>query len=192
MEVMTITDLTPKSGIDTARRINREGELRLPRDRGPGATVPALGVQHLRPGQSCWWETPYGQWRARMEGVAMNRFPQFRLLRHDDHLHWVGHLKVCVQVPEGVRARRYLIRVTYPLRFPHDPPTVTIERPRPPVGAPHQIAPQQPCLYDPHAGSAHGYDRARTTAATLVSWTALWLHALEVWRLTGDWPGAEL
>lgn len=177
--------------ISIARRINAEGELRLPRNGRGGADVPVLQL-NLPSGVEPWWRKAYGQWRLRMEGAAMQRFPGFRLIRHDNDLHWVGTLRCRVNTPRGERNRRYLVRVSYPGAFPVAPPTVTIEKPNVPAGAPHQLELGQPCLFYPGDGASHGYDRARTTAATLVSWTALWLHALEVWRTTGRWPGSEI
>jgi hypothetical protein len=185
------TSVTP---ISVARRINREGELRLPRDRGRAAAVPSLdlgSVRHVRP---CWWETEYGRWRLRLEAEAMRRhFPGFRLLENDRALHWLGKLTAALaDATARQSSRTFLVRVAYPALFPYDAPSVVIERPALPADTPHLVAPNEPCLYHPDDGPRSGYDRARTTAATLISWTSMWLHALEVWNRSGEWPGAEL
>jgi len=66
---------------------------------------------------------------------------------------------------------------------------VTIVEPELVPNAPHVILGRRPCLYLPAQGRPHGYDPATTTAATLVAWTALWIHAYETWVSTGAWPG---
>jgi hypothetical protein len=133
-----------------------------------------------------WWQTDYGEWRRSAERDAMGRhFPGFRdceLL--DGRLSWLGWLSSGLD-PD----RRYLVRVTYPHNFPDHAPEVVIERPALPDGVPHMLGPRRPCLYLPSQGPRNGYEPGRTTAATLVAWTALWVHAFETWRATGRWPG---
>lgn len=111
-------------------------------------------------------------------------FPGFELCELEGRLAWIGWLCSGLD-PE----RRYRIRVTYPDNFPDDAPEVTIERPTLAEGIPHMLALQQPCLYQPSQGPRSGYEPGRTTAATLVAWTALWIHAFETWQATGNWPG---
>jgi hypothetical protein len=134
----------------------------------------------------CWWATDYGSWRLSAEREAMRRhFPSFYTSdTADGRRCWLGWLRSGLD-PE----RRYLVRVTYPYDFPDHPPEVRIERPRLADGVPHLLGPQRPCLYLPSQGSRNAYDPGRTTAATLVAWTALWVHAFETWRATGRWPG---
>lgn len=132
-----------------------------------------------------WWETPYGRWRLSAETQAMQRFPQFTPHQSEEgDLCWVGRLRS--GLPAG---ERYLVNVTYPTRFPDQAPEVRIEEPEISSSTPHLLSGGRPCLY--HGGPDRGYDPARTTAATLVAWTALWIHAYETWRETGDWPGKE-
>ena len=117
----------------------------------------------------------------------MRRFPGFALGRaHDGALCWRGELASTFD-----RRRRYRIRVTYSPHFPDMAPVVTIEEPAIEGGTPHLLSAGQPCLFHASDGPRHGYDPARTTAATLVAWTALWIHAYETWRQTGHWPGRE-
>ena len=133
-----------------------------------------------------WWQTRYGHWRLSVEREAMKRFPGFDLSvwRLDDRLCWTGQLRSGFD-PD----RRYLVSVIYRDRFPDEPPEVAFERPQLSEGTPHLLHAQRPCLYRPVEGTSNGYDPARTTAATLVSWTALWIHAYETWKATGRWPG---
>ena len=136
-----------------------------------------------------WWETTYGRWRLASElGAMRERFPGFdACLAPDGHLGWVGRLR------SGFRpANRYLVRVTYPLGFPDEAPFVRIEEPALPEGTPHVLGQRKLCLYRPGEGPRHGYDPARTTAATLVAWTAHWIHCLEHWQESGDWPAEEI
>jgi hypothetical protein len=131
-----------------------------------------------------WWNTAYGRWRLKAESEAMQRFPRFKLRLRDGQLSWRGLLTSTLE------RNRYLVRVVYPSTFPDDAPTVVIEAPELGDGVPHLLSGQRPCLYLP-SGPQRGYDPARTTAATLVAWTALWIHAFETWVATGSWPGAE-
>jgi len=132
-----------------------------------------------------WWQTDYGRWRFAAEAEAMHRFPEFRAaVSRNGNLSWAGWLQS--GLPPG---RRYLVRVEYMSCFPDEPPVVWIVKPELPFEVPHLLSGQRPCLY--RGGYDEGYDPARTTAATLVSWTALWIHAFETWQATGSWPGRE-
>ena len=132
-----------------------------------------------------WWQTEYGSWRFAAEAEAMRRFPGFRaVLSERELLSWAGWLRS--GLPLG---RRYRVRVTYTACFPDEPPIVSIEKPELPLEVPHLLSGQHPCLY--RGGGHEGYDPARTTAATLVAWTALWIHAFETWQASGTWPGME-
>jgi len=130
----------------------------------------------------CWWTTPYGEWRRAAEIEAMRRFPQFELQLRDGVLSWEGSL---VSALDG---NRYRVKLSYPDSFPDESPQVMIVEPALDPCAPHLLFPGRPCLFR-WSGPGCGYERARTTAATLVAWTALWIHAYETWRKTGTWPG---
>ena len=130
-----------------------------------------------------WWDTPFGRWRLSAEVEAMRRFPGFGLHRSGAALCWVGRLE------SAVTGGGYLVRLTYPDHFPDQAPAVKIEEPELVPSTPHLLSQARPCLYNWVEGPAHGYDPARTTAATLVAWTALWVHAYETWQATGAWPG---
>jgi hypothetical protein len=148
----------------------------LPRHDGDGREVPEE-----------WWRTPYGEWRLSVEAEAMRRFPGFALSASGlSRLSWRGELTSSFD-PE----RRYAVRVAYPDRFPDEPPEVRFESPAFPEGTPHLLDGCRPCLFRPAQGPRQGYDPARTTAATLVSWTALWIHAFETWLVADVWPGEE-
>lgn len=134
-----------------------------------------------------WWTTPYGRWRLFVEVEAMERFPSFRSCWSPcGDLCWLGEMKSSLD-PEN----RYLVKVTYPRDFPDAAPEVTIEEPALAPGTPHVLDGSRPCLYRATHGPRNGYDPARTTAATLVGWTALWIHAFETWQATDRWPGSE-
>ena len=145
------------------------------------SAVPETGrTEALRP----WWETPYGRWRLAVETEAMKRFPEFRLCEQHGHLTWIGELR------SGLRpATRYVVTVTYSPWFPDEAPSVAILSPELAEGTPHLLERNRPCLFRSSEGTRNGYDPARTTAATLVAWTALWIHAYETWLETGSWPG---
>ena len=144
---------------------------------------PLPSAEQRRPKR--WSETPYGRWRLSVDVEAMRRFPDFRLYEDPGGLlAWVGSLESSLDP-----GRPYLVKVTYVEGFPDAAPAVAIEEPRLPASTPHLQFGNRPCLYHPQQGAGNGYDPARTTAATLVAWTALWIHAYETWKATGVWPG---
>jgi hypothetical protein len=55
----------------------------------------------------------------------------------------------------------------------------------------HQYQDGQLCLFNPMDGAQYGWNPARSTAVTVVSWAIEWIYALYTWRATGHWPGAE-
>jgi hypothetical protein len=134
-----------------------------------------------------WWRTRYGRWRLSVEKEAMRRhFPRFSPVEAypGGWRGWLGWLHSAL--PDG---GRYQVRITYPENFPEEAPVVQILQPDLTGSAPHMLSEGRPCLYLPTQGPRHGYDPQRTTAATLVAWTALWIHAYETWRSTDTWPG---
>jgi len=130
-----------------------------------------------------WWATAYGSWRLAAEIEAMQRFPQFRLRPGGEVLAWEGSLVSALD-----SGGSYRIRLTYPSRYPDEPPQVVIVAPELDPETPHLLHLNRPCLFL-HWGPGNGYDPARSTAATMIAWTALWIHAYETWQRTGDWPG---
>jgi hypothetical protein len=161
-----------------------EVSMRLYVSGGSPAALPEHGGESAAT-EVPWWTTPYGRWRLAAEIEAMQRFPGFRQGQTEDgQLGWVGWIESSLEGGD-----RYLVRVLYPSCFPDEPPGVFIDEPHlePPV--PHLLNGNRPCLYHPAEGPRNGYDPARTTAATLVAWTALWANAYETWRATGNWPG---
>ena len=134
-----------------------------------------------------WFDTKYGEERLKIEERAMDeRFPGFVLVwNHHGDIAWVGTLES--SLPRG---KRYRLVVAYPHRFPDEAPGVWILDPEIPNNTPHLLSERRPCLYRPHNDSRYGYS-ASTTAATMVAWTALWIHAYETWQATRVWPGRE-
>jgi len=162
---------------------SRDGESRLYVSGAPPVALPETG----RGGQDRppWYETPYGAWRLSAEREAMRRFPGFTLLGLDvGAAYWTGWLRSSLHAD-----RWFFVKVAYPEAFPDYPPDVSIEWPTLPDGVPHLLTPGRPCLYMPSQGHRAGYEPGRTTAATLVAWTALWINAFHAWQATGRWPG---
>lgn len=139
-------------------------------------------ADHASDQRTQWWTTPFGRWRLSVEAEAMKRFPGFQSRELYGHLVWIGPLL------SSVTGSEYVVALTYPDQFPDEAPWVSIVEPELSQGAPHLLQGNRPCLYM-RQGPRHGYDPARTTAATLIGWTALWIHAYETWRATGEWPG---
>jgi hypothetical protein len=155
----------------------------------PPSSLPGFEDANAASSDRRWWETPYGRWRLEAEKQAMRRFPRFALaetrLEHSGLLlGWRGWIESSLEDGD-----RYLVRVIYPTDFPDEAPVVLIPEPEFPSGVPHLLDGNRPCLYRPMQGARNGYDPARTTAATLVAWTALWINAYETWRATDVWPG---
>ena len=107
-----------------------------------------------------WSSTPFGRWRLAAESEAMKRFPGFELhLPDGGDLAWAGILRSTFK-----RRRRYLVKVTYPDRFPHQAPVVSIERPALDPAAPHLLGGNRPCLYRGANGSRTNRKYASLTA----------------------------
>jgi hypothetical protein len=173
---------------EVARRLRDEMQLYVAGSRP--AALPEHG-ESLTARSKSWWETPYGRWRLTAEKEAMSRFPGFELADallevSGRMLGWRGRLESSLEDGD-----RYGVRVIYPADFPDQPPVVFITEPALPDGMPHLLDGNRPCLYRPMDGPRNGYDPARTTAATLVAWTVLWINAFETWRATGEWPGSS-
>ena len=148
---------------------------------GRVSAVPEEGSEWWVP----WWETPYGRWRLQVETEAMTRFPGFELVVTGSDLGWVGQLR------SALTGNDYDVKVVYPYGFPDMAPIATIENHRFPDPTPHLLDGNRPCLFVPEHGPRSGYDPARTTAATIVAWTSLWIHAYETWLATETWPGQQ-
>ena len=138
-----------------------------------------------------WYEKEENQHRLnRIEKVIMNRkFPQFTLLQNSGgkkymnkgDIFWGGKLRTNFGTV-------YSVAIAYPANFPYgqikafipellDTPT------------PHKYVDGHLCLYsNDHGGGGEGFGK-ETTAATIVSWTAAWLNAWEVYKQTKKWPG---
>ena len=80
----------------------------------------------------------------------------------------------------------YEVQLRYPVSFPFRPPRVIENSPK--------IIKSRHIYPDGHLCLFHHDEKAwqpRTTAATVVSWSSLWLHCYEVWQETGNWPRPE-
>jgi hypothetical protein len=159
-----------KTRLKRRKRITVEAEIEL---------APRIASEMRRD----WWNTRYGRWRLEVEEQAMReRFPGFQAVLLDEtYIAWVGRLQSAL-----AGGGSYLVYVVYD-GFPYLAPRAIIAAPRFVESTPHLLRGQEPCLF--RGGGARGYDAASTTAATLVAWTALWIHAYETWRQTGCWPG---
>lgn len=87
----------------------------------------------------------------------------------------------------------YTIKVV----FLHDHPA---EAPKAfPVGSnmrwwsnsPHRYGDGSLCLFKPSDGRTHGWDPARSTGATIISWSIQWVQAFRHWQQTNRWPGED-
>lgn len=131
-----------------------------------------------------------------LESRAMRAsFPEFELRRAEEplrrhgwlvadkgRLFWTGALKTHSQ-------RSYLVAVVYPLDYPFGESWAYILDPYLPTTE-HRFKDGHLCLYD-HTGKGGRFEGEKSTAVTVVAWTAAWLHAYEIWQKTGKWPTIE-
>ncbi len=82
--------------------------------------------------------------------------------------------------------QRYVIKVAYPERFPHEPPKAFVLYPDV-AGAPHRLGDQSLCLFD-NPFAAVG---VKTTALLVRTRAVVWILAYEVWRATGNWMAPQ-
>lgn len=119
-------------------------------------------------------------------------FPQFRFHRckkkmnfhrwkvaTPDELFWRGKVKTH-------SGNEYTIVVVYPKDYPFGEIRAYVESPYIPA-TDHRFQDGRLCLYG-HEGKGEGYEKGKTSAVTVVAWVAAWLHAYEIWSLTGQWP----
>ena len=111
----------------------------------------------------------------------MHRFyPDLKLYKtREDDRFWQGMLATW-------SGKQYEVRLRYPPNFPFRPPKAYVVNPK--------IEQSRHIYEDGHLCLFHKDDRTwqpGTTAATMMSWVALWLHCYEVWEETGDWPRRE-
>lgn len=158
---------------DADKLVVEKGELRT-----------ADGAQVARLKDQMWYSPQWYRLRQRRfqeEQEAMKSFyPQMDLLNTPQgEAYWKGQLITRL-------GKTYTIEIHYPLAFPYLPPKVYVTNP--PIKKSRHI------YKDGHLCLFHPDDRAweaSTTAATIVSWVAKWLHCYEVWLATGEWPGRE-
>lgn len=123
------------------------------------------------------------------------KFPRFELKRADSDLarhgwtiaragqkFWTGSLRT----HSGCK---YLIAAVYPSDYPFGEIYAYILEPFLPA-TDHRFEDGHLCLYG-HEGKGEGFESGKTTALTVVAWTSAWLHAYEIWRITGTWPVLE-
>ncbi|MEM2145576.1 MAG: hypothetical protein QW279_09460 [Candidatus Jordarchaeaceae archaeon] len=120
--------------------------------------------------------------------VVKERYPQFQLRRlSDGRLSWYGCLQTARMA--DTYGKRYNVLIVYPPSFPSEPPLSYVEGISGKESTPHQFGDGSLCLFypdDPKQWSP------KSTAVVVITWTAGWLHAYEVWRKTGVWPGRSL
>lgn len=103
-----------------------------------------------------------------------------RLYEVDGCLTWVEELR------STATRQPFTLSITYPLRFPHEPPRAYILRPSV-IGAPHLLGDGSLCIWDDPAVG----DGVRTTALMVRSRAVVWFLAFEIWKATGTWEAPE-
>ena len=97
-------------------------------------------------------------------------------------LFWIGSLKTHTEVS-------YLVATAYPTDYPFGEIKAYVLDPYIPATE-HRFQDGHLCLYD-HEGKGGAFEGSKSTAITIVAWTAAWLHAYEIWCKTGKWPVLE-
>ncbi|MBI2919057.1 MAG: hypothetical protein HYY01_13840 [Chloroflexi bacterium] len=168
-----------------------DGKLFTPDDADKGTLVAERGALRTAEGEQVaklkdqMWYSP--QWyklrqrRFQEEKDAMKSFyPQMALVTTPQgEAYWKGQLTTRL-------GKTYTIEMHYPSAFPYLPPKVYVTYP-PIKKSRHIYEDGHLCLFHPDDKAWE----ASTTAATIVSWVAKWLHCYEVWQATGEWPGHE-
>lgn len=113
--------------------------------------------------------------------IVKSSFPQSRLIRvGDGDLAWILWLRTNSN-------REYLVEIVYPDGFPLAYPSAFVLKPRI-KRAPHQYNDGHLCLFSTVDRPERSYVPSKTTAATVIAWTAAWLASYEIWQRTGTWP----
>lgn len=81
----------------------------------------------------------------------------------------------------------YVLQVEFPNTYPNSAPSVFVRQPGIAGDAPHRYRAGNLCYIHPTM-----WNPGRHDLAFVVSRSAKWLGKYEVWRRTGDWPGAAL
>lgn len=110
----------------------------------------------------------------------MERSTTAALCKMGGDLAWVEDLA------SSATRRTFRLVITYPERFPYEPPKAFITSPRV-DGAPHRLGDGSLCL-SPNPTVAAGL---KTTALLVRTRAVVWFLAYEVWLATGEWmaPG---
>jgi ubiquitin-protein ligase len=134
-----------------------------------------------------WYESKRRRLDCEVRAVK-EHYPQFKLEKlNNGNLAWSGYLqtKKC----EDTYGRRYNVLIVYPPSFPSEPPSSYVGGISGKEGTPHQFSDGKLCLFDPDDPNQWS---PTCTAVVVITWTSAWLHAYEVWKKTGHWPGRSV
>lgn len=100
------------------------------------------------------------------------------LARSGETLFWVEDLVAESGAP-------YRLKISYPERFPHEPPKAFVVWPDIKT-APHRFSDGSLCLFDRPSASG-----VKTTALVVRNRAVAWFLAYEIWRATGEWMAPQ-
>jgi hypothetical protein len=127
---------------------------------------------------------------------ATKKFPQFKLYRAGNEV-LINGWKVArsgMYYLAGKLTTRsknvYTVAISFPENFPFgdinsfvvDPVIYSTE---------HRYSDGHLCLYG-HNGKGDIQVQGQTSAASIIAWTAAWLHAYEIWKKNNQWPMLNL
>lgn len=131
-----------------------------------------------------WYERDHKRVMMEVRSVK-ERYPQFELRRlGDGSLSWHGYLQTSSMA--DTLGKRYQVLIVYPPSFPSQPPSSYVTGISGEESTPHQFSDGRLCLFYPDDPKQW---TSSSTAVVVITWTAGWLHAYEVWKKTGSWPG---
>lgn len=185
--------------------VNEQGELEVPEeanaDQGTQVKESRWFVDQLMPNtsntapagttvkstiwSSGWWQDNPGR-LVKEKRVMRQRFPDFEIRELDDNLAWKGTLT-------SNNYNDYEVAIKYPPRYPNPSkaPKAFIVDPRiEHTDTKHMWPDGHLCLFKPSDRDNRSWEK-KSTAATVVSWTAAWIFAYERYQETGNWPGPE-
>ena len=186
-----LTDNTRKA------MITPDGELKIKDEQGAptGQGVELMKERYWGVATATGYQALLDKQLALETRAMRSSFPAFELRRTQEPLRqhgwlvaevgsifWTGALKTH-------SGRSYLIAMVYPKDYPFGEMKAYVLEPYLPTTE-HRFKDGHLCLYD-HGGKGGGFEREKTTAVTVIAWTAAWLHAYEIWQKTGNWPSVS-
>ena len=167
---------------NTGTVIDPDDEESLRAIRGRIINAEGESVARIKP--TTWYARQWYRTRRKRfeyeQRIMAQFYPQMKLYTvTPENVFWQGKLTTW-------KGNIYKIKIVYPPTFPYKPPKAYSINPKIKKSR-HVYEDGHLCLFTPD----ERIWEPKTTASTMVSWVAKWLHCYEVWLDTGEWPGNE-